>query len=99
MLEITGNDIAALRDEDLRSLVGNLCESELRSRGLSTSAVTWGGNQNAADGGIDVRVRIQDGPAPKCVRRVNSALRLIALLRIVERTSSLAGALTPQTQP
>lgn len=61
MLEITGDDIAALNDEDLRSLVGRLCESELRSRGLSTSAVTWGGNQNAADGGIDVRVRIEDG--------------------------------------
>jgi hypothetical protein len=64
MLEITGDDIAALSDEDLRSLVGRLCESELRSRGLSTSAVTWGGNQNAADGGIDVRVRIEDGAPP-----------------------------------
>lgn len=64
MLEITGDDIAALNDEDLRSLLGQLCESELRSQGLSTSAVTWGGNQNAADGGIDVRVRIEDGAAP-----------------------------------
>ena len=60
MLEITGSDIAALNDEDLRSLVGRLCEAEMRSRGLPTSAVTWGGNQNAADGGIDVRVRIDD---------------------------------------
>lgn len=64
MLEIVGDDIAALNDEDLRSLVGRLCETELRSRGLSTSAVTWGGNQNAADGGIDVRVRIEDGAPP-----------------------------------
>jgi hypothetical protein len=64
MLEITGDDIAALNDDDLRSLVGRLCESELQSRGLSTLAVTWGGNQNAADGGIDVRVRIEDGAAP-----------------------------------
>jgi hypothetical protein len=64
MFEITGDDIAALNDEDLRTLVGRLCESELRSRGLSTSAVTWGGDQNAADGGIDVRVRIEDGDPP-----------------------------------
>jgi hypothetical protein len=41
MLEIIGDDIAALSDEDLRGLVGRLCESELRSRSLSTSAVTW----------------------------------------------------------
>ena len=64
MLEITSNDIAELNDEDLRSLVGRLCEAELHARGLSTSAVTWGGNQNAADGGIDVRVKIEDGEAP-----------------------------------
>lgn len=64
MLEITCDDIAALSDEDLRSLVGRLCEAELRSHGLSTSAVTWGGNQDARDGGIDVRVRIEDDEAP-----------------------------------
>lgn len=56
MLEITGNDIAALSDEDLRSLVALLCEAEMRSRGLPTSAVSWGGDQNAPDGGVDVRV-------------------------------------------
>ncbi len=64
MLEITSNDVAALSDGDLRDLVGLLCESELRSHGLSTSAVTWGGDQNASDGGIDVRVRIEDGAPP-----------------------------------
>lgn len=58
MLEITPDDIANLDDEDLRSLVGYLCESELRALGHSTSAATWGGNQNAADGGIDVRVTL-----------------------------------------
>jgi hypothetical protein len=58
MLEITGQDIAALNDEDLRSLVGRLCEAELRAAGLTTSSVTWGGNQNAPDGGIDVRVAL-----------------------------------------
>jgi len=58
MFEITADDIALLNDDDLRSLVGRLCESEARRRGLPTSCVTWGGNQNAADGGLDVRVAL-----------------------------------------
>jgi hypothetical protein len=58
MFEITADDIAALNDEDLRSLIALLCEAELRKRGLATSAVTWGGDQNAADGGVDVRVEL-----------------------------------------
>jgi hypothetical protein len=58
MFEITADDIAALNDEDLRSLIGRLCEAEMRRRGLPTSAVTWGGDQNAADGGLDVRVKL-----------------------------------------
>lgn len=61
MFEITPDDIALLNDEDLRALMGLLCEAEARSRGFSASFVTWGGNQNAADGGIDVRVALPDG--------------------------------------
>jgi hypothetical protein len=61
MFEITGNDIALLNDEDLRDLVALLCEAELRHRGLPASAVTWGGNQTAADGGLDVRVSLPAG--------------------------------------
>ena len=60
MFEITSEDIALLNDEDLRTLVGRLCESEARSRGFSASCTTWGGNQNAVDGGIDVRVALPD---------------------------------------
>lgn len=56
MLEITADDIAAIADDDLRTLVALLCEAELRKRGLPVSTVTWGGHQDAADGGIDVRV-------------------------------------------
>jgi hypothetical protein len=63
MFEITGEDIAALNDSDLRALVALLCEAELRSRGLPTSAVTWGGSQTAADGGLDVRVALPPGTA------------------------------------
>jgi hypothetical protein len=60
MFEVTSDDIALLNDEDLRALVGLLCEAEARSRGFSASSVTWGGNQNAADGGLDVRVALPD---------------------------------------
>jgi hypothetical protein len=56
MFEITPQDIAQLDDEKLRTLVGLLCEAELRGHGYSTAPVTWGGNQNAKDGGLDVRV-------------------------------------------
>lgn len=58
MFEITDEDIAQLDDKDLRSLVGLLCEAELRSSGLPTSYVRWGGNQNARDGGLDVVVDV-----------------------------------------
>jgi hypothetical protein len=64
MLEITGDDIANLSDGDLRTLVGKLSESELKLQNISTAAVTWGGNQDAADGGIDVRVMIREGQIP-----------------------------------
>lgn len=61
MLEITPDDVALLNDTDLRTLIGLLCESEIRSRGLSAAAVTWSGDQNAADGGLDVRVALAEG--------------------------------------
>jgi hypothetical protein len=58
MFEITADDVAALNDEDLRTFVARLCEAELRRHGLSVAAVTWGGNQNAADAGLDVRIAL-----------------------------------------
>lgn len=61
MFDITPDDISQLNDRDLRELVGRLCEAELVSRGLSPAAVTWGGNQTAADGGLDVRVALSPG--------------------------------------
>src|SRR4051794_40037166 len=63
ILEVTGDQIAQLNDADLRTLVGYLCEREVRAHGHSTSAVTWGGHQDAADGGIDVRVALPAGAA------------------------------------
>lgn len=58
MLEVTAEDITQLNDEELRKLVGGLCEAELRVKGLSTSHVRFGGDQNASDGGLDVVVRL-----------------------------------------
>jgi hypothetical protein len=60
MFEITAKDIAQLDDKQLRALVALLCEAELRRCGYPTSAVTWGGDQNAKDGGLDVRVNLPD---------------------------------------
>lgn len=60
MLEITGDDIRKLNDSDLRELIGLLCEAELRLEGIPTVGVTWGGDQRAADGGIDVKVNIEN---------------------------------------
>lgn len=70
MLEITGADIKELNDSDLRSLIGLLCEADLRVSGIPSAGVTWGGHQNAADGGLDVRVDlttelISDGFIPR----------------------------------
>lgn len=58
MFEITGDEISELNDVDLRSLVGLLCEADLQAKNLPTAGVTWGGHQNAMDGGLDVQVQI-----------------------------------------
>jgi hypothetical protein len=57
-LSITTSDILALDDEQARELVARLCRAELARQGISPSAVTWGGDQRAADGGVDVRVDV-----------------------------------------
>lgn len=56
MFEISGGDISDLSDGDLRILVARLAVAELKDRGCPRSSVTAGGHQDAADGGIDVRV-------------------------------------------
>jgi hypothetical protein len=61
IFEITPNDVERLNDADLRTLVGYLSEQEVISQGHSPSVVTYGGHQNAQDGGIDVRVHAADG--------------------------------------
>lgn len=56
MFEIVGTDVSNLNDADLRSLVAQLATAELRARGYPLSSVTAGGEQDAPDGGLDVRV-------------------------------------------
>ncbi|HWR34376.1 MAG TPA: hypothetical protein VN622_00725 [Clostridia bacterium] len=58
MFEVTGHHVAKLTDGDLRNLVALLCQAELRRRNLPVTSVTYGGDQDAADGGIDVRVML-----------------------------------------
>jgi hypothetical protein len=58
LFDITSEHIFALDDEGLRLLIARLCKADLRRRGLPVSAVLHGGNQIAADGGIDVRVEL-----------------------------------------
>ena len=77
LLEITGNDIAALKDDDLRTLIGLLCEADFRSDGLPTKGITWGGHQDAKDGGIDVAVHnTVSPPARSYVPRSNTGFQV-----------------------
>jgi len=97
MFEVTAADIALLNDEDLRGLVGLLCEAEVRRLGLPTSHVTWGGNQDAGDGGLDVRVAL-----PSSVPRAGSfRVRQLAFRsrsqRCHVRRYSLKCALNPKS--
>ena len=62
LIGITGDDIAALGDADLRDLIGLLCEADYRLAGLSTAGIKWGGHQDAPDGGLDVVVRSDVSP-------------------------------------
>jgi hypothetical protein len=58
LFDITPQQIAALDDESLRLLIARLCKTDLRRRGLAVGSVLYGGNQIAANGGIDVRVEL-----------------------------------------
>ena len=59
--ELEAADISALNDADLRELVARLSEAELIQRGISSSCVTWGGAQEAPDGGLDVSIKGASG--------------------------------------
>lgn len=54
--ELEPADITALSASDLRELVARLSEAEVMQQGRRSLCVTWGGAQEAPDGGLDVRV-------------------------------------------
>ncbi len=62
--QIHKQDIQSLTDGQARELVARLCQAELKENGLSPAFVTWGGDQRAKDGGVDVRVDVS--PAHGC---------------------------------
>jgi hypothetical protein len=92
MFEITGDDIAALTDADLRTLVARLAIAELDRQGLPISGVTAGGNQDAADGGLDVRVEVPDLPAPDFVPRSTTGYQ-------VKKPNMTASAIADEMRP
>lgn len=59
MFEVSGNEVQQLDDRELRTLVARFAIAELSAKGLPISGVTAGGDQSAADGGLDVRVELQ----------------------------------------
>lgn len=61
IFRITSSDIKALNDGQARELVARLCKADLQAKGIGTDAITWGGDQRAKDGGVDVRVEIAPG--------------------------------------
>ncbi|MFZ2649451.1 MAG: hypothetical protein WA210_05030 [Burkholderiaceae bacterium] len=65
LFEVSARDTAELSDADLRGLVARLCIARLADAGLPPGPVTWGGDQRAPDGGIDVRVQLSDEDAQR----------------------------------
>jgi hypothetical protein len=63
LFEISPRDVQDLSDTDLRGLVARLCIARLAHAELPPISVTWGGDQRAPDGGIDVRVQLTDRDA------------------------------------
>ncbi len=61
LFEVSLQDVVALNDVDLRELVARLCIAGLTDAHLPPTPVTWGGDQRAPDGGIDVRVQLPPG--------------------------------------
>lgn len=56
MFQATNEDVLRLGDDELRDLIGLLCESVFAKYCFSTASIMYGGDQDAADGGVDVYV-------------------------------------------
>ncbi|MFT4936393.1 MAG: hypothetical protein ACI9LT_003109 [Pseudoalteromonas distincta] len=60
----TAEGVRQLNDAALRELVIRLCEAELAAAGRFQSGVLAGGNQTAADGGLDLRIETNGSALP-----------------------------------
>ncbi|MDF4024648.1 hypothetical protein P3W24_06715 [Luteibacter sp. PPL201] len=77
ILDVNGDAIAHLGDADLRTVVARLALAELAAQGMPLSFVTAGGDQDAADGGLDVRVECPvNFPAPDFVPRQTTGFQV-----------------------
>lgn len=93
MFDIVGSEITALSDADLRTLVARLALAELSKQGLPLSGVTAGGNQDAPDGGLDVRVEVaQPMPAADFVPRALTGFQ-------VKKPNMTASAIDAEMKP
>ncbi len=63
--EVSKEMVASLGDVELRELLARLLEAEARDCGISAAAVSVGGNQNAADGGVDASIVWHGNPEPE----------------------------------
>lgn len=78
LFEVTPDHIERLQEEDLRTLVGLLAIREAMGTGHSPSCVTYGGHQNAQDGGIDVRVDLGSSPISGYIARSQTGYQVKA---------------------
>lgn len=69
IFSISVRDVQLLDDVEARELIARLCRADASRNGLSESVVTWGGDQRAKDGGVDVRI---DAPP---TRKVNAFIQ------------------------
>lgn len=60
--EVTPEYVQRLTPEQLRDLIGKLCESELALMGQPPQKVRYGGNLAAKDGGLDIVVDLDTPP-------------------------------------
>jgi hypothetical protein len=56
--------VSRLSDEQLRALLSNLLMAEARVRGIPAISISVGGNQTAADGGVDASIVWEGDPEP-----------------------------------
>lgn len=56
--------VVSLGDEPLRALLKDLLEAEARRQGIAPTGIAVGGNQTAADGGVDASIRWTGAPKP-----------------------------------